>query len=122
MALLIDGIGFEAIPADKTIDSNRIIAEMNDRGAAICISQRPRRKVPLQIGPELYGKRCLNENSFSKINEFRRIGLRAEKSDTSFTAMIYAAAALITSQFTSTNPGRRRRLSGLRSGCQRQEA
>lgn len=68
---------------------------MNDRGAAIYISQRPQRKVPLQIDLDLYRKRHLIENFFGKLKEFKRIALRAEKSDTSFKAMIYATAALI---------------------------
>lgn len=54
VAPLIDGIAFDAILADKAFDSNWIIAEMNERGAAICISQRPQRKVPLQIDLDLF--------------------------------------------------------------------
>jgi transposase len=98
VAPLIDGIAFDAILADKAFDSNWIIADMNERGAAICISQRPQRKVPLQIDLELYKKRHLIENFFGKLKEFKRIALRAEKSDSSFKAMIYAAAALINSR------------------------
>ena len=71
---------------------------MNERGAAICISQRPQRKAPLQIDLDLYKKRHLIENFFGKLKEFKRIALRAEKSDTPFKAMIYATAALINSR------------------------
>jgi transposase len=98
VAPLIKGISFEALLADKAFDSNWIIAEMNDRGAAICIAQRPRRIAPLQIDTELYKCRHLIENFFMKLKEFKRIALRAEKTDTSFTAMIYATAALINSR------------------------
>jgi transposase len=98
VAPLIDGIAFDAILADKAFDSNWIIAEMNDRGAAICISQRPQRKVPLQIDLELYKKRHLIENFFCKLKEFKRIAMRADKTDTSFKAMIHAVAALINSR------------------------
>jgi transposase len=98
VAPLIDGIAFDAILADKAFDSNWIIAEMNDRGATICISQRPNRRTPLPIDLDLYKKRPLIENFFMKLKEFKRIALRAEKSDTLFKAMIYAAAALINSQ------------------------
>ncbi|MFD1880663.1 IS5 family transposase [Paracoccus pacificus] len=98
VAPLIDGIVFDAILADKAFDSNRIIAEMNERGAAICISQRAQRKAPLPIDPELYKRRHLIENFFGKLKEFKRIALRAEKSDIAFKAMIYAAAALINSR------------------------
>ena len=94
VAPLIDGIAFDALLADKAFDSTWIIAEMNDRGAAICISQRPNRTAPLQIDRELYKSRHLIENFFMKLKEFKRIALRAEKTDTSFNAMISAAAAI----------------------------
>jgi len=49
---LIKGVRFDALLADKAFDSNWIIADMNERGALICISQHPRRAVPLQIDIE----------------------------------------------------------------------
>ena len=94
---LIKGIKFDAIPADKAFDSDWIITEMNERGAMICISQHPRRTDPLSIDPDLYKSRHLIENFFCKLKEFKRIAMRAEKTDTSFAAMIYAAASLINS-------------------------
>ena len=97
VAPLIKGIKFDAILADKAFDSDWIIADMNERGAMICISQHPRRTFPLPIDLELYKKRHLIENFFCKLKEFKRIAMRAEKTDTSFKAMIYAAAALINS-------------------------
>ena len=93
----IKEIKVEAMLADKAFDSNGIIAEMTERGAVICISQHPRRAAPLTIEPELYKSRHLIENFFCKLKEFKRIAMRAEKTDTSFRAMIYAAAALINS-------------------------
>lgn len=98
VAPLIDGITFGAILADKAFDSNWIIAEMNNRGAAICISQRANRRAPLQIDLELYKRRHLIENFFGKLKEFKRIALRADKTDTSYTAMIHLVAALINSR------------------------
>ena len=97
VAPLIKGIKFDAMLADKAFDSNWIIAEMNERGAVICISQHPRRAAPLSIDLELYKSRHLIENFFCKLKEFKRIAMRADKTDTSFKAMIYAAAALINS-------------------------
>ncbi|QLH40685.1 MAG: transposase [Defluviicoccus sp.] len=40
---LIDGLCFGALIADKAFDSNAIIADLNERGAKIVISQHPRR-------------------------------------------------------------------------------
>lgn len=98
VAPLIKGLTFDALLADKAFDSNWIIEDMNERGALICISQRPQRLKPLEIDPELYKSRHLIENFFCKLKEFKRIALRAEKTDTSFEAMIYAVAALINSK------------------------
>jgi transposase len=98
VAPLIKGITFDAVLADKAFDSNWIIAEMNDRGAVICISQHPRRAAPLSIDTEIYKSRHLIENFFCKLKEFKRIALRADKTDASFEAMIYAVAALINSR------------------------
>ena len=71
---------------------------MNARGAIICISQRPQRRVLLAIDPEIYTCRHMIENFFMKLKEFKRIAMWADKTDTSFKAMIHAAAALINSR------------------------
>lgn len=92
---LIKGIAFGALLADKAFDSNWIIEDMNARGAQIVISQRPQRLTPLEIDLEMYKWRHLIENFFGKLKEFKRIALRSDKTDQSFTAMIYAAAAII---------------------------
>lgn len=84
---MIDGIAFGAI-----------LAEMNERGAAICISQRTNRQTPLQIDPNLCKRRHRIENVFGKLREFRRIARRADKAGISFKAMIHATAALINSR------------------------
>ena len=43
VAPLIDGLAFGGLIADKAFDSNAIIADLNERGAKIVISQHPRR-------------------------------------------------------------------------------
>lgn len=98
VAPLIDGVEFGAILADKAFDSNAIIADLNERGAKIVISQHPRRAQPIQIDVEMYKWRHLIENFFSKLKEFKRIAMRACKTDQSFAAMIYLAAAIINSR------------------------
>ena len=95
---LIDGIDFDGLIADKAFDSNSIIAELNERGAKIVISQHPRRTKPLPIDTEIYKWRHLIENFFAKLKEFKRIAMRADKTDKSFTALIYLAAAVIHSR------------------------
>jgi hypothetical protein len=46
---LIDGLAFEGLIAEKAFDSDSIIANLNERGAKIVVSQYPRRASPLPI-------------------------------------------------------------------------
>ena len=98
VAPLIKGVSFDALLADKAFDSNLLVEEVNERGELVGIAQHPRRTKPLVIDAELYKCRHLIENFFMKLKEFKRIAMRAEKTDTSFAAMIYAVAALINSR------------------------
>lgn len=98
VAPLIDGIEFGALLADKAFDSNEIVANLNERGAKIVISQHPRRAKPIPIDAEMYKWRHLIENFFCKLKEFKRIAMRACKTDQSFEAMIHIAAAVINSR------------------------
>src|SRR5437762_5020544 len=95
---LIEGLAFDALIADKAFDSNAIIAELDARGAKVVISQHPRRAKPLAIDEEMYKWRHLIENFFGKLKEFKRIAMRADKTDQSFASMIYLAAAVINSR------------------------
>ena len=95
---MIDGLTFGGLIADKAFDSNSIIADLNDRGAKIVISQHPRRAVPLPLDSELYKWRHLIENFFCKLKEFKRIAMRADKTDQSFAAIVHLAAAVINSR------------------------
>jgi transposase len=95
---LIDGLSFAALIADKAFDSDAILANLDDRGAKVVISQHPRRSQPRRIDEEMYKWRHLIENFFCKLKEFKRIALRADKTDQSFSAMIHLAAAVINSR------------------------
>ena len=98
VATLIDGIDFDGLIADKAFDVNWIIEELEQRGAEIVISQHPNRIAPREIDAEVYEWRHLIENFFCKLKEFKRIALRACKTDSSFSAMIYIGAAVINSR------------------------
>src|SRR5229473_2160540 len=50
------------------------------------------------IDAEIYKWRHLIENFFCKLKEFKRIAMRADKTDQSFAANIHLAAALINSR------------------------
>ena len=72
--------------------------ELNERGAKIVISQMPQRTAPLEIDRGIYKWRHLIENFFCKLKDYKRIALRSDKTDQSFTAMIHLAAAVINSR------------------------
>jgi transposase len=93
VAPLIDGLTFEGFIADKAFDSNSIIADLNERGVKNSIQA-----APLPIDAEIYKWRHLIENFFCKLKEFKRIAMRADKTDQSFAANIHLAAALINSR------------------------
>jgi transposase len=46
VAPLIDGVQFGALLADKAFDSNAIVADLDERGAKVVISQHSRRASP----------------------------------------------------------------------------
>lgn len=95
---LIEGVSFDALIADKAFDSNAIIADLDARGAKVVISQHPRRAKPLAIDEEMYKWRHLIENFFGRLKEFKRIAMRADKTDQSFASMIHLVAAVINSR------------------------
>ncbi len=84
---MIEDIDFDGVIADKAFDANWLVAELNERGAKIVISQMPRRKAPLAIDKESYKWRHLIENFFCKLKEFKRIAMRSDKTDTSFVRL-----------------------------------
>lgn len=98
VAPLVDGVCFGGLIADRAFDSNTIIADLNERYAKVVISQHSRRASPLPLDKELYKWRHLIENFFCKLKEFKRIAMRADKTDQSFAALIDLAAAVINSR------------------------
>jgi transposase len=98
VAPLIQDLEFDAFIADKAFDSNALIADLDERGAKVVISQHPRRASPRPIDLEIYKWRHLIENFFCKLKEFKRIAMRSDKTDQSFSAMIHLAAAVIHSR------------------------
>ncbi|KQM19551.1 transposase [Novosphingobium sp. Leaf2] len=94
VAPLIKGIQFDALLGDKAFDSNWIVEDLNQGGAQVIISQRPARAQKIKIDAKMHEWRHLIENYFCKLKEFKRIAMRACKTDQSFSAMIYLAAAV----------------------------
>jgi transposase len=98
VAPVIEGVEFGGLIADKAFDADWIVAELDARGAEVVISQHPRRIQPRRIDTDIYKWRHLIENFFGKLKEFKRIALRACKTDASFSAMIHLVAAILNSK------------------------
>jgi hypothetical protein len=64
VAPLIEGVAFGGLIAEKAFDVDWIIAELDERGAQVVISQNPRRTKPRPIDADLYRWRHLIENFF----------------------------------------------------------
>jgi hypothetical protein len=78
-------MAFDALIADKAFDSKRQYRRTRRRGAKVFISQHPRRAKSLAIDQEMYKCRHLIENFFGKLKEFKRIAMRADKTDQAST-------------------------------------
>lgn len=59
---LLEGVAFGGLIADKAFDSDAIVADLNERGAKVVISQHPRRAKSLPLDRDLDEWRNLIEN------------------------------------------------------------
>lgn len=92
---LIDGLSFEALLGDKAYDADWLHELLRERGVEAVIPARAKRLNPAPHDTEKYKWRHLVENFFQKLKEFKRIAMRARKTDQSFSAVIYLAATII---------------------------
>ena len=95
---LIEGVVFGALLGDKAFNTDWLRAELNNRGAAAVIPPKANRKAAINFDRDMYPWRHLIENTFAKLKEFRAIATRYDKTDTSYAATIYLAAAVIASR------------------------
>ena len=95
VAPLIEDIDFKALLGDKAFDIDWLRAELDGRGAAAVIPPKDNRKRTIECDFAMYGWRHLIENFFCDIKEFRRIATRYDKTDCSFSAMVYLASSII---------------------------
>ena len=86
---LIEDMDFQTLLADKAF---------NDRGAKAVIPPKSNRKIQRIFDQCMYKWRHLIENYFCKLKEFKRIAMRSDKTDSSFSAMIYLCASVINSR------------------------
>lgn len=95
---LIKDVQFGGLLADKAFDIHSIRDELGQRGARALIPQRKNRLNKQPFDKHGFKARHLIENYFCKLKEFKRIAMRAEKTDQAYAAMIYLTAGIINSQ------------------------
>ena len=93
---LMEGLSCGAFIADKAYDADGLRAMLAERRIKAVIPARKGRKAPASHDERIYAERHLIENFFQKLKDFKRIAMRACKTDQSFSAMICLAATLIT--------------------------
>jgi transposase len=92
---LLDGIEIGALIADKGFDNDALRQELDARGATAVIPPKANRAHQIVCDFAMYRWRHLVENFFCDLKQFRRIATRYDKTDQSFSAMIYLAASLM---------------------------
>ena len=84
-----------ALIADKAYDSGeRVLARLKQAGMKAVIPSSARRKRKRRHDKELYKRRHLIENLFSRLKQYRAIATRYDKRAVNFLGAIHLAAAL----------------------------
>ena len=78
---------FGALLADKAFDADWLVKDLTERGSKVVIPPRSNRKALREYGEEMYKWRHLVENFFCKLKGFKKVAMRAEKTDTSFPSI-----------------------------------
>ena len=94
-APLIRNVPFGALLADKAFDVDRLLQELDERGAIAVIPPKANRKMQRDYDTHMYKWRHLIENYFARIKESRGIATRYDKTDTRYAANWYLTATLI---------------------------
>ncbi len=92
---LLDGIEIGALIADKGFDNDALRQELDARGATAVIPPKADRVRQIPCDLAMYRWRHQVENFFCDLKQFRRVATRYDKTDQSFSAMIYLAASLM---------------------------
>ena len=81
--------------ADKGYDARKIVNYIDENGGRVVIPSRNTSLNPRKTNWYMYKERHLIENLFQKAKNFKRFATRYEKSDSSFSAVVYLVFSLI---------------------------
>ena len=89
---LIDGIEAEYLLADRGYDTNKVLAAARARGMVPVIPPKRSRKLPQEYDEVLYQARCLVENCFEQLKDWRGVATRYAKKSASYLAICQVRA------------------------------
>jgi len=92
---LLDGVAIGALIGDKGFDNDGLRRELDERGVKAVIPPKANRKTDIPCDFAMYRWRHLVENFFCNLKQFRGIATRYDKTDRSFSAMIYLVATVM---------------------------
>lgn len=86
----------QAVIADKAYDAQaRLIEPLLEKGKEVVIPSRVTNKCQREYDRELYKARCLIENFFARLKQYRAIATRYDKTARNFLGAIHLAAAMV---------------------------
>lgn len=92
---LIDGFETDAVLGDKGYDSNDLVEQIVEAGAAVVIPPRKNRTEPRDYDRNLYADRNKIERFFGRLKQYRRVATRYEKLGQNYLSMVFLASTLI---------------------------
>lgn len=85
-----------ALLGDKAYDADeRVRKKLQGKGCTAVIPPKKNRITPADYDKELYKDRCLIENFFAKLKQYRAIATRYDKTACNFLGAIYMASCVI---------------------------
>ncbi len=93
--VLIDGFETEAVLADKGYDSNDLVEQIAEAGAAVVIPPKKNRVEARCYDANLYADRNKIERFFNRLKQYRRVATRYEKTGRNYLSMVFLSSTLI---------------------------
>ena len=92
---LTEGLKPAAVVADKAYDTDTLRDHWRAQGISTCVPPKRNRLVQHAYDKALYRTRHMVDNSLCRLKDHRMLGLRLDKTETSFRAFACFAAALM---------------------------
>ncbi|MDO7874749.1 IS5 family transposase [Hymenobacter sp. ASUV-10] len=92
---LLEGLAVGAVLADKAYDTNALIAQIHQVGAAVVVPSKRSRRTARELDRNLYADRNKVERFFNRLKHYRRLATRYDKTATSFLAFAHCAATCV---------------------------